>query len=150
MQFQKIHLLVPRPPKFYRCQHFSYKKSALFCQICCLYPKQQYESCVRDFLVLFSGFIKHYQENVSFIQLQIGHKQEKRKQQHVSLVKFSYWLKFHVNIMTCSGVMTIFVYKGLTRNLKSKIPPSEFCPISENLGELGIKTGVTLHLENCV
>ena len=32
------------------------------------------------------------------------------------LVKFSYWSKFHVNIMTGSGVMAIFVYKGLTRN----------------------------------
>ena len=34
----------------------------------------------------------------------------------VSLVKFSYWSKFHVNTITGSGVMTIFFYKGLTRN----------------------------------
>ena len=34
----------------------------------------------------------------------------------VSLVKFSYWSKFHVNIITGSGVMTIFFYKWLTRN----------------------------------
>ena len=34
----------------------------------------------------------------------------------VFLVKFSYWSKFHVNIKTGSGVMTIFFYKGLTRN----------------------------------
>ena len=34
----------------------------------------------------------------------------------VSLVKFSCWSKFHVNIMTGSGVMTIFFYKRLTRN----------------------------------
>ena len=34
----------------------------------------------------------------------------------VSLVKLSHWFKFHVNIMTCCGFMTIFVYKGLTRN----------------------------------
>ena len=34
----------------------------------------------------------------------------------VSLVKFSYWSKFHVNIITGSGVMTIFFYKGLTWN----------------------------------
>ena len=34
----------------------------------------------------------------------------------VSLVKFSYWSKFHVNIITGSGVMTISFYKGLTRN----------------------------------
>ena len=34
----------------------------------------------------------------------------------VSLVKFSYWNKFHVNIITGSGIMTILFYKGLTRN----------------------------------
>ena len=34
----------------------------------------------------------------------------------VSIVKFSYWSKFHVNIITGSGIMTIFFYKGLTRN----------------------------------
>ena len=33
----------------------------------------------------------------------------------VSLVKFSYWSKFHVNIITGSGIMTVFFYKGLTR-----------------------------------
>ena len=31
-------------------------------------------------------------------------------------VKFSYWFKFHVNIITGSVVMTSFLYKGLTRN----------------------------------
>ena len=34
----------------------------------------------------------------------------------VSLVKFSYWSKFHVNIITGSGIMTIFFCKRLTRN----------------------------------
>ena len=34
----------------------------------------------------------------------------------VSLVKFRYWSKFHVNIITGSGVMIIFLLKGLTRN----------------------------------
>ena len=33
-----------------------------------------------------------------------------------SLVKFSYWSKFHVNIITGSGVMTISFYKRFTRN----------------------------------
>ena len=36
----------------------------------------------------------------------------------VSLVKFSYWSKFHVNIIAGSGVMTIFFYKGLTRKME--------------------------------
>ena len=34
----------------------------------------------------------------------------------VSLVNFSYWSKFHVNIITGSGIMIIFYYKGMTRN----------------------------------
>ena len=34
----------------------------------------------------------------------------------VSLVKSSYCSKFHVNIITVSGVMAISFYKGLTRN----------------------------------
>ena len=33
-----------------------------------------------------------------------------------SLDKFSYWPKFHVNIITGSGVMTISFYKGFLRN----------------------------------
>ena len=35
----------------------------------------------------------------------------------VFLVKFSYCSKFHVNIIAGSGVMTIFFYKGLIKNL---------------------------------
>ena len=34
----------------------------------------------------------------------------------VSHVKFSYWSRLHVNIITCSGVMIIFFCKRLTRN----------------------------------
>ena len=34
----------------------------------------------------------------------------------VSLAKFSYWSIFHVDVITGSGVTTIFVYKWLTRN----------------------------------
>ena len=41
----------------------------------------------------------------------------------VSLVKFSYWCKFHVNIICDSGVMTISFYKGQTRNPEIKNSP---------------------------
>ena len=34
----------------------------------------------------------------------------------VSLVNFEYYSKFHVNIITGFGVMTVSFYKGLTRN----------------------------------
>ena len=38
----------------------------------------------------------------------------------ISLVKFSYWSKFHVNIITGSGVRTILFCKRLTRNQEIK------------------------------
>ena len=41
----------------------------------------------------------------------------------VSLVKFSYWSKFYVNIITGSGIMTIFFYKELTRNVEIENTP---------------------------
>ena len=45
----------------------------------------------------------------------------------VVLVTFTYSSKFHVDIITGSGVVTVFVYKGLIRNLQ--IGNTEFCPI---------------------
>ena len=42
----------------------------------------------------------------------------------VGLVKLSYWSKFHVNIITGSGIMTIFFYKRLTRNPEIWILPN--------------------------
>ena len=83
--------------------------------------------------------------------LQIGHKSEKCNgvivwwhdvivkfiwRCRVSLVKFSHWSKFHVNIMTRSGVMTIFNYWPEIR--KSEIPLSEICTISGDWDKLGI------------
>ena len=104
---------------------------------------------VRNFLVLLSGFARWkvtINENVSFVDhasgirlpdvCKIGHKSEKRHWCHnlptwpdrqiffhVSLVKFSFWSKFLVNIMTGSGVMRIFVYKELTRNPEIRNTP---------------------------
>ena len=56
----------------------------------------------------------------------------------VSLVKFSYWSKFHVNIITISGVMTNSVYKGFARNWEITNTLSEFCPISGYWSKLGM------------
>ena len=56
----------------------------------------------------------------------------------VSLTKFSYWSKFHVDIIADAGVMKVFFYKGLTRNPEIGNSPSEFCPISGDWGKLGI------------
>ena len=41
----------------------------------------------------------------------------------VTFVKFSYWSKFYVNIITGSEVMTFSFYKGLTRNLEIRNTP---------------------------
>ena len=41
----------------------------------------------------------------------------------IFLVKFSYWSKFFVNIITDSGVTTICFYKGLTRNPEIRNTP---------------------------
>ena len=38
----------------------------------------------------------------------------------VFLLKFNYWFKSNANIMTSSRVMTIFIYKRLTRNTEIK------------------------------
>ena len=41
----------------------------------------------------------------------------------VSIAKFSYWFKFHVNIIIVSLVMTIFFYRRLTRNPETTKTP---------------------------
>ena len=54
----------------------------------------------------------------------------------VSLIKFSYWSKFHVNIITGSGVVTIFFYKGLTRNPEIGNNPVWVLPSIWRLGQV--------------
>ena len=54
----------------------------------------------------------------------------------VSLIKFSCWSKFHVNIITGSGVMTIFFYKGLTRNTEIGNTPVWVLPNIRRLGQV--------------
>ena len=122
---------------------FSAKISA-FCPRKYIYSKQYSESCVRDIIVLFSVFVSKkvtFTENITFADSVSGirppdcSKLAKNPKNDndvtifrhdvnvkffwrcfVSLVKFSYWSKFHVNIITGSGIMTIFFYKGLTKN----------------------------------
>ena len=67
----------------------------------------------------------------------------------ISLVKYSYWSKFHINIITGSGVTTIFFYKGLTRNPEIGNTPSEFRPISGDWDELGIPNLARMSLMKC-
>ena len=95
--------------------------------------------------------------------LQIGQKLEKWQWRHndvticqhavfvkvfwdflVSLVKISYWSKFHVNIATGSGVKTVFFHKRLTGN--PEISPSKFFAISGDWEELGMNVSDKLLL----
>ena len=54
----------------------------------------------------------------------------------VSLVKFSYWSKFHVNIFTGSGVMTISFYEASTRNSEIGNTPAWVLPNIWRLGQI--------------
>ena len=77
------------------------------------------------------NFFWLYIQNLASGLLQIGQKSEKYQWRHnfptwhhrqffltffVSLVNCSYWSKFHVNIISGSGIMTISFYKGLAWN----------------------------------
>ena len=54
----------------------------------------------------------------------------------VSLVKFSYWSKFNVNIIAGSRVITISFYKGLTRNPEIGNTPVRVLPNIWRLGRV--------------
>ena len=102
-----------------------------------------WSSCVRDFLGHFSVFVRSkvtVNENINSTDYATGirfpdcaksvvnwkmtmtSRFSKMRSSSifwrcfVSLVKFSYWSKFHVNIITGSGVMTISFYMGLTKS----------------------------------
>ena len=120
------------------------QKNSAFCPKKYLYSKQYCECCVTDFLVLFSVFVRQkvpITENITFADSVSGirppdcsklpkspkNDNDVKIFRHdvnvnyfwrcfVSLVNFNYWSKFHVNIITGSGIITIFFYKGLTRN----------------------------------
>ena len=50
------------------------------------------------------------------------------------LVEFSYWSMFHVNIIIGSGVLTILIHKGLTRNQEIGNTPVWVLPNTWRLG----------------
>ena len=66
----------------------------------------------------------------------------------IPLDNFSYWSKFHVSINTGSGVMTIIVYKGLTRNSKIGNTPIWVLLYTWRLGRIRVtKFGVNVSNE---
>ena len=48
----------------------------------------------------------------------------------------SYWSKFHANVITGSGIMTIFFYKVLTRNPEIGNTPVWALPYILRLGQV--------------
>ena len=126
-------------------------KNSGFCPKNYIYSKQQCESCDSDFLVLFCIFVRQkviITENITFAGSVSGirppecckvaknpkNENDVKIFRHdvnvnfflgffISLVKFSYWSKFHVNTIVGSGIMTIFFYKGLTRNPEIRNSP---------------------------
>ena len=130
-------------------------------KIASLCPKNCFVRAVLGFLVLFSVFVRQkvtINENIHFTDcvwnpaswlLQTGQKSKKWRYHNFltwhhhpfffglffcSYVKFSYWSKFYVNIITGSGIMTIFFHKGLTRNPEMRNTPTWVLP---NIWKLG-------------
>ena len=64
----------------------------------------------------------------------------------VSNVNFGYWSKFHVNIITGSGIMTTFFYKGLIRNPEIRNTPVWVFP---NIWRLGWGMGTQFGTNVC-
>ena len=67
----------------------------------------------------------------------------------VSLDNFSYWSTFHVNIITGSGIMTIFFYKELTRNPEIGNNPVWVLPNFWRLGQVMSTKFGTMSLIEC-
>ena len=117
---------------------FFLQKNSIFLPKKYLFSKQQCESGIRDVLVLFSGFVREkvtITENITFADSKLA-KNPKNDNDvtvfwHDVVVNFFDVILFllsilvtdHVNIHIGSGVMTIFFYKGLTRNLKIRDIP---------------------------
>ena len=144
------------------------KKLAFFVQKSTI-TQSKCESCVRDFLVLLSVFVRPQvtvTENITSAGscpesgLQTASNWPKLRKMtmtsqfsdmtsssnffwrcFVSFVKFSYSSNFHVNIITGSGVITIFFYKGFTRN--RKYPRLSFAQYLEQIMDTKFGTNVS-------
>ena len=105
---------------------------------------QQCESCVTEFLIIFTVFVRQkvtITKNITFADpmSRIRHSDCSKlaknlkndndatifrhygnvnffRRRFFSVVKFSSWSRFHVNIITASEIMAVLFYKGLTRN----------------------------------
>ena len=62
---------------------------------------------------------------------------------------FTYGSEFHVNIITGSGVMIIFIYKELTRNPEIRNTLVSVCPIYGDWAKSGIPNLAQMSLMKC-
>ena len=53
---------------------------------------------------------------------------------NIPIFRYRYWSTLHVSMITGSGIMTIFIYKGFDKKL-SRLP-SEFCYIIRRLEQV--------------
>ena len=120
---------------------------------------QQCES----FLVLFSVFVRKkvaINENRTFTDYASGIRLPDSSKFSNIIIKFfwhcffsltvlSYWSKFHVNIITGSGVVAIFFYKGVTRNPEIGNNPIWVLPNIWRLGQVGIPNLARMPLIKC-
>ena len=67
----------------------------------------------------------------------------------VFLVKFSYWSKFHVNIITVLELWQFSFIRDWPEIRESEIPPSEFCPIPGDWDKLWIPNLAQMSLIEC-
>ena len=67
----------------------------------------------------------------------------------VFLVKVSYWSNFHVNIILVLELWQFSFIRDWPEIQKLEIPLSEFCPISEDWGKLGIPNLARMFLIKC-
>ena len=67
----------------------------------------------------------------------------------VSLVKFSYWSKFHFSIITGPGVVKISFYKGLTRNLEIRNTSVWVLPNIWRLFSMNVSNKMLLNAAKC-
>ena len=132
------------------------EKISVFCPKKYLYSKEYHESCVRDFLVLFSVFVRQkvtVTEDITFAD-SVSKKNPKNDNgvtifRHDVNVKFFDTILFLLSslvagpsLMSISSLVLelwqFYFIRDWPEILKSEIPPSAFCPMSGDWCELWI------------
>ena len=132
-------------------------------QLCYRFFSSVFSFCkIKGYYYWKHNFCRLCVRNPASRLLQIGQKSKKWQWRHNfptwrqrqffwrcfnSLVKFSYWSNFHVNIITGSRIMIIFFYKGLTRNPEIGNTPIWVLPNIWRLGQVA-RTNFSTNVSN--